>query len=1704
MNAQRTEILTKEISKHFKNTSVGHCARVDFLPREEARAICQQFHQVQAGNGIKAFLLQGGQTNADDELSIAADHAIELRNRKEESICLFVPMDIVDATASSLGNSFALIDGRTLYDSLLKQLRARLSNQAQRIVQGVFNQLRGILKVSKEQQISFVSALLERDEQHQLEQAGLELWRVGLIADGQSVLGENEAAFMEALDNNKRCVRALVYPGRLQASLPERIQALLVDEQTGQQLIAFFRGRNLNDPRSWSQALIQAGLTFERWRFPEEDHSDIKEVQIQHFLDSANKVERYTHLLQPNGPGTDLLIPCGPKSSVVVRWKVEPPNPRNLKYWRVELLPLSVLEGDTDQDSGIDLPSREIPASRRNLTIKLDFELERQLGVFVRVTPIEVSGQPVSYQEDQGGSEKIIYADSDEFFLMPESEFDEEDKGKELPRETRSEVSTIALGRLEQALQTRATSLEESGAQWSSGELEYFSLRLDNKRAITLGLSSVLKELEDRTLRGSRGGGMFQLLVDEVKRVSADACKDRYMLYGDDDSWRSFWNAREALFRSIRQSDPRHFIEVVQWKPEITSAAVRYVQSYQALLQALLQKVSRDGERQAERWAEMREAMSLDTLLIRVRDGAQKIEEALVILPTHPLRIAWLVGYTQLLSNWEEQLLERTKPATRKGALDLEALRMLSPINTPAFAFHSDSPEQFVFFQNLRFYHGVLLPVGVPDPHRRYSELATILGADQDQITIGTIQPEQLANHLAKFIELHPYIQTLVTTLINPDRGDFFAEALKQLALPKNEEEEGSEESRISAFQVTSYVEDERKSSVQALNRVRQTLERFGNSGGSYFLPGLSATLRTIEQLEHDDLADAHVAVVSDITRPTLTAYGATEGEIEARSFALYGLLCRFVPQLKRDASGLIWRYQILTERLKPAETHPVKTQYSDILIQLHTTLLEAGARLLGGEPGSQPALQVHLDEPRRRLLERLHQSANWVITLDRFFALDYYDSPHIESLNEVARKYVLDYSPEFSEGLGHRLMITTSWHEEIGSLLRQAMEERGISAIESSVSHLLHHLKLVSGSLALQALESRTSASGAVGLGIVTAWLQGKNRLRQSVLVPVDLHPRLFAREGKQSTQAGDRRCDLALFTLKRNIVDVTFIEVKWRRGRVSIDRLGEEMQLQMQASRRALEDHFFNAERIDGALQRSHLANVLRFYFERSRRYGLFDPEQEHTFLERLSELEKAGLDFRYRYEGYIVSLDERATATTINGAKIRVLTAADFDTQRFPIIASSSLFQESTLPETDMALDEENGTDMGIADESDDDLLRNEVMRRRTAVLEPLDAVAEPMTVARDSDLSQPFQYAVQDGEPHAVGQEVAIGLGKALQGGECHWQPSVKGSPHLFIIGIPGQGKSWTITRLLIELSKQHVPSLVLDFHGQFSDPAEPFTQQVRPHVLDVARGLPFSPFECSSHGEDADIIANSLEVAEIFAHVTGLGPIQQDTLYQALLSAYQEQGFGKANGSQQLAYPTLENVLEQIKRQGSNRNADIILARCRSLLEMNLFRPEQSEVNLLTHIRNGLVLDLHRVLERLQLAAGAFILRKVYKDMFRWGPTEQLRLAIVLDEAHRLARDVTLPKIMKEGRKFGVVVIVASQELTDFHQGIIGNIGTKVIFRVNHPDSRKVAGLLQAPLGVDLGRQIAQMQVGTAYVQTPDMPQASRVQMHPLR
>lgn len=1675
---QRANLLATLILNVLSDASDGHCVRVDFLDRDEARAICQYLRDNRSsGLRLLPFVLGSGHDTQSAPLFLTVDRAVELRNRKQGCLCLFVPADLVDATISSLGNSFAQIHGRDLYREALDVILAQLTAHTRDLVQSVRRTLYGSSRASVEAMLDFALAARILDQQAAVESLGLELWRVGLISDLR-------ANFASHLPKNRDAVMKLTHPQQLTASFRDRVHALGVDANTTQRLEKFFAGQSMHEVAGWSRALAEHGLTFDRWIYPDTVDTDLMSVFVRPFTDATGAVLKGSKLSQPDKAGGTLFAHVGPKETLSIRWDTEPSSPRNVHAWRVAM---EARSDESDFEALLfDLPSREVKGTSRTARVKLDLEFDEppETPVQVRVVAIDSAGNEIS--DPQGHPLEGL---SEEFYLT--------DRDREESRqgsERRQTVSSIAAGRLQAALDTRQEIVALTQPSWpyAKGVL-YFSIRANERILLNLATSQLMRDLQRSVIAEPRAGGRYRLQLDEIESASYHDLESVPIARGEGEAWAEFWTARRGLFERLRRVAPRDVFEAVDWSPELTNSAVAHARTYMALVSSL----SREDASEEARTA-LRDALSVDTLSIRLGVG-EEIEAAVVVLPTHPLRALWYASYAALLRHWEEAVLV-LPPKQRRATLDLRALDALVPANLPAFIHTTGDAEPFVFFHGLGHYYGVALPPDIPDPQRRYLDVALVLGLDALIDESDASRPQRLASHVRDYQASHPYADPLDVTLVNPDRGQFLASTIEHLLSKADVQSEEGDPPPIPSFNIEAYLVNGATSGMEGLDRVRVPLQdRAAGDPTDYLQPTLSSTVHPLVDIDEGSLADAHLAVISDSSRPAITLLPDTVPEGQAGSFSLYGLLTRFVSSFEADESQACWNHRICAVIADKPEPHPAGARFSDVLTEAHRAYLRGIGRLIDSETRNDvPALRVTIDRSLMAVLEHVHECSDWVITVDRFLGVEYYDSPRDSALGTLALKYLIDYTPEFVEGLGHRILVSTSRKQEVTAILRRAMEDLGFAAVESSVSRLLSHLKTVSGRLALQALSHDSNAAGAVSLGAVTAWLESKQRLSQSIMVPIDLHRDLFWPGGVGPIALGERRCDLALFTLRRGIVEVTFIEVKWRRGPLGdISDLVQDMSLQMEATGKLVEERFFNPEHIDGALQRARLANVLRFYANRSLRYGLLAPEAAVTIGGHLTRLEKAGLEFRARHEGFVISLEDPPRAPIVyDNVTVRVLSALDFDGSGPDLVVEGGgdvISRKAFSPEINDFPDSRHG-DIGV--------------QRSEAFGDLADLKSSsPEISAEESSITLNAEEVVgaQTASLSTVDRGVSVALGQA-GGGEILWTPSVKGSPHLFITGIPGQGKSWTTLRLLTELSRHYVPSLVFDFHGQFADNNLKF-ENSHPVIVDASKGLPFSPFECSDDNmSPTGATATAMAVSEIFAYVCGLGDIQRDALYQVIRDAYKAHGFGSDDTIlAPIRFPTMRDISMRIERAEQANRTQNLAARCRPLLELDLFRPsgEGDDAIFIDRARDGLIVDLHNLYsETLQVATGAFLLRKIYRDMFSWGMADRLRLAIVLDEAHRLVRDATLPKIMKEGRKFGIAVILASQGLTDFHPDVLGNAGTKIAFRANYPESRKVAGFFRMQPGLDAKTVIESLQVGNAVVQTPEMQVAARVVMYP--
>ena len=77
-------------------------------------------------------------------------------------------------------------------------------------------------------------------------------------------------------------------------------------------------------------------------------------------------------------------------------------------------------------------------------------------------------------------------------------------------------------------------------------------------------------------------------------------------------------------------------------------------------------------------------------------------------------------------------------------------------------------------------------------------------------------------------------------------------------------------------------------------------------------------------------------------------------------------------------------------------------------------------------------------------------------------------------------------------------------------------------------------------------------------------------------------------------------------------------------------------------------------------------------------------------------------------------------------------------------------------------------------------------------------------------------------------------------------------------------------------------------------------------------------------------------------------------------------------------------------------------------------------------------------------------------------MLSEGPSKEIKLYVVIDEAHKLSYDQTLTDLIRESRKYGVGFILASQSVHDFSPIVFTNMGTKIALQLEGEDAKYMA------------------------------------------
>jgi hypothetical protein len=289
----------------------------------------------------------------------------------------------------------------------------------------------------------------------------------------------------------------------------------------------------------------------------------------------------------------------------------------------------------------------------------------------------------------------------------------------------------------------------------------------------------------------------------------------------------------------------------------------------------------------------------------------------------------------------------------------------------------------------------------------------------------------------------------------------------------------------------------------------------------------------------------------------------------------------------------------------------------------------------------------------------------------------------------------------------------------------------------------------------------------------------------------------------------------------------------------------------------------------------------------------------------------------------------------------------------------------------------------------------------------------------------------------------------------------WDPKKLVNPHICVVGITGSGKSYFvktfITRAGIVFGSGAV---IIDWAGEYSE----WVRSAGGTVLALGQdGINLLELAgASPHAR----IAQVMSALEILTDISSF-PSQKSITIDALEKAYARRGFDLAKPGQKKTPPTLEDLVRTISGSSSKRNSDSREAsrRIKSLLASSGSAFCKASIDLGSLVSKKLVcIDLHSLpTEQLRSLAGLAILQFI-KEKMRASAYSSVRvpkLFVVADEAWKVAADERseIVSIVREGRKYGFSLIIASQNPTDIHKSIFSCAGTVAAFRLTLASER---------------------------------------------
>ena len=300
------------------------------------------------------------------------------------------------------------------------------------------------------------------------------------------------------------------------------------------------------------------------------------------------------------------------------------------------------------------------------------------------------------------------------------------------------------------------------------------------------------------------------------------------------------------------------------------------------------------------------------------------------------------------------------------------------------------------------------------------------------------------------------------------------------------------------------------------------------------------------------------------------------------------------------------------------------------------------------------------------------------------------------------------------------------------------------------------------------------------------------------------------------------------------------------------------------------------------------------------------------------------------------------------------------------------------------------------------------------------------------------------------------------------GAVAWQPLALPNPHLLVVGGSGSGKSQTIKAVCHEL-RAATAIVVLDVHGDLA------IDGATTHELHFESRYGINPLVLSLDPKGGGPVAQKEIVrTRLQRTFAPMGSVQLGVLDDLLQRCYEARGITQEDHAswrnEPPTFADLEKLLEEeVAGKKNPERLQALKTKISPVFDCKIF----SKPTLPIAAKGITRIDMSRLGLDIQFLASDVLLRHLFREAMLAGEAEEgeLRYVFVIDEAKLLVsrgKDDPLGiinRLATEARKYGVGLLLASQDLEHFSRDILNNVATKLVLMHAETAIRTTAGKL---------------------------------------